>query len=159
MATTVIKEGYLQKESLYLNTPRQRWMVLKGHTLYSYKKMQTYDKPTEIIDLLNFDAVLITKTGEFGRFELTSSKTNSKRTFVSSSIQILNEWLAHIIKIIKQYYRIKPIQSRPHYDFPMEDDSVVFSMCLCYAVCLISTMHSYIKIENTLNNLGELGLV
>eukprot|EP01084_Bolivina_argentea_P175724 304245_1 len=139
MSAEILKEGYLNKESKHLATLRERWMVLKGTKLYSYKKMKIYTNPTEIIDLSEYDAILISKTAELARFELTSSLSNKTRVFLSSSMEELNDWLNHIMKIIKHSYSIKPIRDRPYYDFPMEDDTVVF--------------------KNTFNHLGELGLL
>lgn len=118
-------------------------MVLEGSKLYSYKKEKVYKNPTEVIDLTQYEAVLVSKKDEGGgHFELIS-KDNKKRMFVASSFDELDEWLHHIRPIIKQRYDIKPIKERQTYDGGdlslQDDDKNVF--------------------ENTYGNLQELGLV
>lgn len=125
------KEGYLQKQSLYFHALRQRWMVLKGSKLYSYKIKKQYKNPTEVIDLTQFEAVLVSKQEEGGgHFELIS-KDNKKRLFVCSSNEELEEWMLFLKPLVKQRYDIKPIRDRQTYDLSFEDDKDVFGMYVC----------------------------
>eukprot|EP01084_Bolivina_argentea_P144513 253527_1 len=75
-----IKEGYLTKQSLHLNKLRQRWMVLKGKCLYSYKVKQVYEDPTEIFELKLYRTVkMVDNSPITGQFELVAIKQDRRR--------------------------------------------------------------------------------
>ena len=77
------KEGYLDKQSSFWKTYRKRWMVLQGHTLYSFKDEKDYENPTEIFDLKIYNKAEPSANGRTGQFELSSP--NDTRTFLASS--------------------------------------------------------------------------
>eukprot|EP01084_Bolivina_argentea_P179103 309502_1 len=133
---SIVKEGYLQKKSLHLHTFRQRWMVLKGNKLYSYKPNATDQNPTEIIDLNNFDNVSISKKGIF---KLISAKAT--RIFLSPSITELNDWAIHIIKIILTANKTNQTDTKSP------------------KTIVNKTNVSQISYDNTYNHLSELGLI
>ena len=47
----IIKEGYLFKQSRYLEKWRQRWIVLTNTNLCTFKEKEVYSNPTEQIYL------------------------------------------------------------------------------------------------------------
>ena len=67
-----IKEGILKKESRYRKVWRERWVVLTTKYIYTFEKPQTYENPTETIDIHNVKTV---KTSESkGGFCFVSNK-------------------------------------------------------------------------------------
>eukprot|EP01084_Bolivina_argentea_P031431 58177_1 len=48
MEDVVLKKAYVEKETKYVKTHHRRYLVLKGHFLYSYKDSDMNDNPTEI---------------------------------------------------------------------------------------------------------------
>eukprot|EP01084_Bolivina_argentea_P075898 137541_1 len=89
-----VREGYLDKASLLLKKFRKRWIVLNENKLYSYKTQTKNDKPTEIIDLMQFSFVKISDDDNERQFELLSPK--SKRIFTASSTMDMNNWINSI---------------------------------------------------------------
>ncbi|CAD8212750.1 unnamed protein product [Paramecium pentaurelia] len=47
----IVKEGWMDKQSRFLKKWHKRWIVLTNFTLYTFKKQQQYNNPTEVIDL------------------------------------------------------------------------------------------------------------
>eukprot|EP01083_Nonionella_stella_P015257 42691_1 len=88
------KEGYLDKQSAFWKTYRKRWMVLQGHTLYSFKEEKVYDNPTEVFDLRIFNTAKKSTDGKTGQFEVSSP--DDSRTFVASSNNEMKDWIKHI---------------------------------------------------------------
>ena len=88
------KEGYLDKQSSFWKTYRKRWMVLEGHTLYSFKEEKNYDNPTEIFDLRIYNKAKASSDGKTGQFELSSP--NDSRIFLASSEHEMKDWIKHI---------------------------------------------------------------
>eukprot|EP01084_Bolivina_argentea_P264192 447431_1 len=76
----VILQGFLVKQSRYINQARKRWMILKGRYLHSYKK-STDSKPTETFDLSEFNKIKVINNTQF---ELIS-KMSKKRLFTAES--------------------------------------------------------------------------
>eukprot|EP01084_Bolivina_argentea_P127937 226228_1 len=113
----VIKEGYLGKESKNIKKVRQRWMVLRGKHLYSYKEMQVYESPTEIFDLQLYRTCKMVKNGKItGEFELISIKSDT-RSFIAPNKHEMKEWIRYIKKVIlfcqdfNNNYKCKSIRS------------------------------------------------
>ena len=84
----VQKEGYLEKESLFLKRFRKRWIVLKVDKLYSYKDNKKSCKPTEIINLTACKNVIKIHNG----FTLILSN-NKTRSFHTLNINDINDWI------------------------------------------------------------------
>eukprot|EP01084_Bolivina_argentea_P105692 189279_1 len=98
----IIFEGYLTEESFNstdFSQPRsvftQRWVVLKGTSLYSFKKKND-KKPTEIIDLKLVLNVI--KSNDDNKFTIISKQ--SKRSFIGSSNDNINQWIHYILNKI-----------------------------------------------------------
>eukprot|EP01084_Bolivina_argentea_P007030 13246_1 len=90
---SIIFEGYLNKESMYLKTLRKRWIVLTNdQQIYSYKQERNYANPTEIIDLKLCINVKIIKGN---KFSLIFDK-NKQRIFVAESQNEMDEWIKYI---------------------------------------------------------------
>ena len=118
----MIKESYLLKESKTLKKARQRWMVLTGKYMNSYREMQTYSNPTECFDLTHYRTARVCKESNSGhnpkseksdgsdpskasaftfRFELISSSIRQdKRVFVAESKSEMLEWIRSIKRVI-----------------------------------------------------------
>eukprot|EP01084_Bolivina_argentea_P123122 218209_1 len=96
---SVIFEGYLKKESMYIKTLRRRWMVLKNDKrMYSYKQEKHYKNPTEIIDLNSCENVKVLSANKFALIY----ENNKQRMFVAESRNQVNDWIKHIKSIITQ---------------------------------------------------------
>ena len=95
----VIKEGYLGKESVHLKKIRERWMVLKGKYLYSYKEIQVYEDPTETFDLKLYRTAKMCRNGKAFQFELISIK-QERRVFIAANKIEMNDWIRCIKKVI-----------------------------------------------------------
>ncbi len=95
---SIIFEGYLQKESIYLNVFRKKWIVLKNdRQMYSYKNENIYDiNPTEIIDLKLCKNV---KVLNGNKFALIFDK-NKQTILVADSQMTMNQWIKYIKTII-----------------------------------------------------------
>lgn len=48
---SIIREGFLEKQSRFWKSWKDRWMVLTSDSLMSFKERKTYKSPTEVIDL------------------------------------------------------------------------------------------------------------
>eukprot|EP01083_Nonionella_stella_P016252 45442_1 len=94
----ILKEGWLQKQSKYLQQYRKRWIVLEQNgCLYSYKKKQEYTHHTQGVDLNSFnpnDAVVIDSNHTFA---LHVDSTVYR--FMAHDEKVRNEW----VSIIKRY--------------------------------------------------------
>eukprot|EP01084_Bolivina_argentea_P060307 110181_1 len=96
---SIIFEGYLEKESMYLSVLRRRWIVLTtDKQLYSYKIERNYANPTEIIDL---KLCVNVKILNGNKFSLIFNK-NKQRIFVAESQNKMNEWIKYIKTIINE---------------------------------------------------------
>eukprot|EP01084_Bolivina_argentea_P038902 71914_1 len=100
--SNIIKEGYLKKESLLLKIPRQRWMVLNGRYLYSYKRKRVYENPTEIFDLTIYNKIQYKDNDNGNKFELVSTTKKKNRQFNAPSKIEVVEWVKNIKNIQKQ---------------------------------------------------------
>eukprot|EP01084_Bolivina_argentea_P104764 187572_1 len=89
-------EGYLKKQSLHLGQFRERWIVLKGHCLYSFKQKDD-TKPTEKLNLKMASNVIRWKSNN-NKFSIISN--NSKRTFIAISNDNATHWIQVIEHII-----------------------------------------------------------
>eukprot|EP00743_Colponemidia_sp_Colp-15_P001076 GILK01001187.1.p1 GENE.GILK01001187.1~~GILK01001187.1.p1 ORF type:complete len:126 (-),score=15.73 GILK01001187.1:153-530(-) len=54
---SILKEGWLFKQSKFIKEWRRRWFVLTATHLYSFKSQGVYKNPTEVIDLRNCSTV------------------------------------------------------------------------------------------------------
>eukprot|EP01084_Bolivina_argentea_P027320 50785_1 len=97
--SSIICEGYLLKESKHLKIKRKRWMVLKGNSLYSYQKKQTYSNPTEIFNLFEYDKI---ESESNISFHLMSGKKQQNRTFFAMSDHDVQFWIHNISRIQKK---------------------------------------------------------
>jgi len=99
-STAVSMAGYLRKKSYFLNAPRERWMVIRGDYLYSYKTEQMRSAPTEIFDLNSFFLAVVATEGnyELGQFELIG--LDDTRVLIAPSLHEMNEWITRINAII-----------------------------------------------------------
>lgn len=50
-ASSVVREGWISKQSRFMKKWRKRWLVLTSTTLCSYKSERVYDNPTERVVL------------------------------------------------------------------------------------------------------------
>src|SRR5438105_4556301 len=50
-------EGWVWKKSRHVKKWRQRWAVVEGNWLYTFKDQQVYDNPTEILNLRDFTKI------------------------------------------------------------------------------------------------------
>merc|ERR1711971_1482445 len=96
---SLVKEGYLIKQSLYLRQERKRWIVLNHGFMDCYKDNVSLDA-TEIFDLSKFDDVRPTQNGKTGQFELISHETN--RIFIASSTEEMEKWIVKIKQCMVQ---------------------------------------------------------
>ncbi len=94
----VIKQGYLEKESLYLKRFRKRWIVLKNDKkIYSYKNNQMESNPTEIIDLKYCQNIIPSNKNNSNEFILVVNGT--QRSFIAKSTDDRNDWIKWILHI------------------------------------------------------------
>ena len=97
---TVIREGYLHKESKTLKKTRKRFMVLTGQYLNSYKDDSMSEEPTEIFDLRNYRTAKMCRNGKIGEFEIISLQKQESRVFVAENKHTMNDWLKSIRKVM-----------------------------------------------------------
>jgi hypothetical protein len=94
------KEGYLEKQSRYLKQWRRRWFVLQDSMLYSFKRKQTYDQPTEVIDLRVYSSVKSSEdyTNRSHSFDVYS--TDTVFSMVADSETEKEDWIRAIGRAI-----------------------------------------------------------
>eukprot|EP01084_Bolivina_argentea_P132582 233981_1 len=116
MENQILKKGYVEKQSKYIKRYRKRYLVLKGHFLYSYKDSYMNDDPTEIFNLCEYNQYFAVNDDneDIGylkamqdntllKFKI-SSKSNS-RFFVTNSYSDLCEWLSVLEDITFKSYQ------------------------------------------------------
>eukprot|EP01084_Bolivina_argentea_P096781 173987_1 len=89
----IIKEGYLEKQSLYIKQFRKRWIKLTKTHLYSFKNKYN-TKATETIPLALFIDIKISQNVKHAQFQLISPKQT--RTFIASSLNQMHNWIESI---------------------------------------------------------------
>ena len=102
--TDIIKEGFLQKKSSFFGIYKERWCVVTGSYLTSYKTFQdarAEQNATEIFDLNIYDnAQIVENKDNIPKFRLYSSNSKNKkknyRSFKVKSVKELNEWIRAI---------------------------------------------------------------
>eukprot|EP01084_Bolivina_argentea_P307106 530761_1 len=102
VSISVIKEGYLEKESKYMKTFRKRWIVLTSNNkLYSYKQQQIYSNHTEMFDLNSCNDVKVSNknTNQF----ILIFNHNKQRIFGANSINGRDKWIKCIQKYVLKY--------------------------------------------------------
>eukprot|EP01084_Bolivina_argentea_P114311 203543_1 len=102
-SNNIIREGYLQKQSLHLKKFRTRWIMLKDDCLYCYKTQSVSNlKPTEVIDLKLFNDCTKSLNIDYFEFELQSSKNKHRkfRTVDYDNEEDGNNWVMSICDII-----------------------------------------------------------
>ena len=110
MASEIVFEGYLQKESRYLSALRNRWVVLKSdRKIYTYKQERVYANPTEIIDLKLCDNAVIVNENTY-KFALETNN-NKQRIFVSDSKAEMNAWIKYIKSAINEQQSVHTLQT------------------------------------------------
>ncbi|KAL4484246.1 hypothetical protein ABPG72_003530 [Tetrahymena utriculariae] len=113
---SIVKEGWLEKESKFLRSWRKRWFVLTNSTLYTFKESKVYKNPTEVIPLKSVTTI---KSAEDETNKLHSFKLEvGERKFymVASANNEKEQWIGAIGKqMVKLIQRGKP-------SFSDEDD-------------------------------------
>eukprot|EP01084_Bolivina_argentea_P138862 244379_1 len=103
-ANKIVKEGYLEKQSVHLKKLRRRWIVLRDNKkLYSYKHKETnVSKMTEIIDLNECRNVIILNDNKNKEqyFQFVLIFDDKRRIFVADSVNDANNWVQHIAQQI-----------------------------------------------------------
>ena len=100
---SIVKEGYLLKESLHFKQFRKRWIVLNIGYIDCYKDNASHDV-TETFNLSKFRDVRISIEGKPGQFELIPKRPppgsgkvrKQNRCFIASSTKSMNEWIKQI---------------------------------------------------------------
>eukprot|EP01084_Bolivina_argentea_P182420 314917_1 len=96
--SSVIKCGYLEKESLHLKIFRKRWIVLTRNKKLNCYKTESCDELTEIIDLnICKDAKETTTWAQFELIQvIDDNKKERKRIFIAPSFADMSEWVSGI---------------------------------------------------------------
>lgn len=127
---SIVLEGYLQKQSLYLKSYKKRWIVLKNDKkLYAFKIKPTdhevlsaSSKSTEIIDLLSCTNVTQSSqssavTTKWFEFTIHFNGNKKQRKFMAWSKEEGLLW----IKCLKQVLGMEEIQINDSNDVELED--------------------------------------
>eukprot|EP01084_Bolivina_argentea_P255746 430286_1 len=98
-----IIEGYLKKKSLHLRRWKQRWVILKGHRIFTYKEMwldvAEPSQPTETIDLMLYNDIIVGNNNEFTLIACNGKK-DPDRMFAGNSIENVYKWVDTINPLI-----------------------------------------------------------
>ena len=97
----IIFQGYLQKQSLYLKQFKKSWIILnKDGKLYCYKSESMKSKPTEIIDIVQFESIKANNKNLFTLYD-PSKNVNKHKRFKSADESMITLWVEMISPIIK----------------------------------------------------------
>ena len=99
-SSSIVQQGYLEKESLYLKKFRKRWIELNvlNDSLYCYKLEVKKSAPTEVIKLTEFNSI---KTNTVDMFILIHGGSGKNRTFRTKDKSALYEWMNKISDMIR----------------------------------------------------------
>ena len=89
------KEGYLDKQSLYLKKFRKRFIILRENHLFCYDNHKK-TKITEFIKLSSFERAELSEK-ELNRFELKPKNTKEAiQIFAAESLEEAADWIYHL---------------------------------------------------------------
>ena len=92
---SVLKQGWVEKRSNYLKQWRKRWLVLRSHSLSSYKSESCCERPTEQIQLASI--LDISPSLDSGKDNSFRIDLKSQHYIVSvSSPDLMMDWLQQI---------------------------------------------------------------
>ena len=112
----VKKEGYLDKQSLYLKKFRKRFIVLRENHLFCYEN----DKKTKITEFIKLSLFEMAKLSEKGLAEFELKPKNKKGkiiVFAAESRDKAEEWVNHLncsIKAVNMTRSMDNKQSEKH---------------------------------------------
>jgi len=92
--SNTVKEGWLKKQSRYLNKWRDRWTVLTQTAISTYKQKQVYKNATET--LLFADIKSVKKSRTFSAMEITIITTGNSKFKFQTNEHDIDEWFSTI---------------------------------------------------------------
>ncbi|CAD8213772.1 unnamed protein product [Paramecium octaurelia] len=100
----IVKEGWMDKQSRFLKKWHKRWVVLTNFTLYTFKKQQQYNNPTEVIDLNHIVSIKQADDQELQKVNSISIQTHDSIFYlVVQDEQQQQQWInlisSHMLKL------------------------------------------------------------
>ena len=97
---SVLKKGYLEKQSKHIKKFRKRWVELKDNTIKTYDPQQTYDQQLNSEPTSTFDLTQYNQIKQTSKYQLKLSSSKHSQLFLASSEQTAKEWVDAISKAI-----------------------------------------------------------